>query len=119
MKIHLYSFWFLFLGLSSLKAQSAKHSGVVKSYHTSVRACFYVDPEMLELGIARPLGDKKSTSCQDAKYKTGALVDFSQMSSDRDYQTPPTENTLIEITGYWKKIESSYVFYVTSWEPFF
>ncbi|MDD3772969.1 MAG: hypothetical protein RBT46_08775 [Weeksellaceae bacterium] len=120
MKKYIYSLVFLFFGLSVLTAQSTKLVGKIKINPTSKVTCFYVDQEMVDVGIVQPLGNKVNTSCQDSKYGTGTVLDFNKLDSNSDYPDLPMENTLIEIAGNWKKSDfESYIFYVIRWEPFF
>ncbi len=94
-------------------------------YSTQNSACFFVDPEMIKQEITDGLGDKaESGTCTNPTYGNGVPVIFSELDKNSDYPTPPTEDVLVIIKGYWKTEtyqgkENIAVFYVKEYQPFF
>lgn len=127
MKTYIYSFYLILMGSVLINAQSDEFvtiKGIVKSYKSENNACFYVDKEMVEQGIATGLGNKAGKICTDKKYGQGVLINFSGLNTEGDYATPPDQNILIEVRGRWvtsdvENYGKASTFHATEWEPFF
>lgn len=103
----------------SQKKEAIDLSGYVIGYDSKTSCgCFYVDKEMVEVGVAKDISDKVTKSCKSSKYGYGALINFKQVPPKSDY-TKPAENTLIITHGYWTVKDGKNTFIVTSFEPFF
>lgn len=101
-------------------------TGIIKNIdNNSQKGCFFVDPEMIEAGVANALGDKANFSnCNDPKFGKGVEINFTTIDPNSDYTSLPSENVLLIFQGYWKHEtntanEQINTFYVTEYEPFF
>ncbi|MNK00655.1 hypothetical protein D3C87_184440 [compost metagenome] len=125
MKKIFYIICLLFASIVMANAQSiVTLKGKIKFFKTETNACFFVDPDMVKAGVASGLGTKAGNACLDNKYGKGAAINFDGLKIDGEYSTPPKEDVLVEVKGYWKVSISktkvkTYKFMATEWEPFF
>lgn len=101
-------------------------SGIIKMYDANTGiGCFYVDPEMVQAGVAKPLGHRADKGiCIDEKYGNGVPIDFSQVDPDSDYPGAPPEDILQMVMGHWRIASFAghgqvSIFQVHTYEPFF
>ncbi len=124
MKKLVYSICMMTVGFAIANAQSKEPitiSGKVLSYNQkSGYGCLYVDPEMVNAGVAKALGSKTiGSKCISKKYGNGVPVNLSRLNPESDYSYIPQEDVLISVTGRWVKKGETYEFHTTEWEPFF
>jgi hypothetical protein len=93
--------------------------GYVIGYDENTKlGCFFVDDQMVEMGVATAISNKVNNSCSSPKYGLGATISFKKVPTDSDYNRPP-ENTLMLYEGHWVVEEGVNKFFVSSFQPFF
>ncbi len=104
---------------NSVISETIELSGYVFEYDNSSKsACFFVDSEMVAVGVATDISNQVSEDCHHFKFGKGAKINFSKVPSNESYTTP-VNGVLIAVTGYWTKNTKEVVFHVKSFEPFF
>lgn len=125
MKKLLYFSLIMSFGVNSFKAQNKSittFSGHVLGYNKEKGfGCFYVNPEMVEAGVAEELGNKTAgTKCVSEKYGQGVPINFAGLNPKSDYNGIPEEDVLISLKGRWiQNAKKQYEIHATEWEPFF
>lgn len=112
------------IGFTTINAQSKASVTIgvkVLSYNEkSGYGCLFVDPEMVEAGVATGLGSKAiGSKCVSKKYGKGVPINFSGLNPNSDYSYVPEQDVLITVIGKWVKKGEIYEFHTIEWEPFF